>query len=355
MTNTTTQPTLIIPLLTETNFNAWLVATTSAAKKALPTHGPLGGLGLLLSDTEYRALNSNAPFVPASKPASVTNSATTYEQATYDREQVALASLTSAVYDSLPLATVQSCPGYDPTFGPSFIDLRDMMEHVRAKHAWATAHHYHQDKAALQAPLAPGSTIDALLAQHVDAHLACQRAGQPLPDIEKVDACIHALGGRGGPFGFTISSFEEETPRLQHRRFEDTPANATTGEPARVGLATRIREAAPRIIATGPPPAPSTARGYYGAAATFRDEVTAAIRDVLPAMLITANATTTMSQQQPITNQQQSRRNRTKYCWSHGQCAHAGKECRNPQPGHDINATIQNRRGGSSKGCRGHK
>ena len=352
MTTTTTQPSLNIPKLTDTNFNAWLVATTSAAKKSLPTNGPLGGLGLLLPAAEYAALNSNQAFVPAVRPANVTNSATTHEQAIYDREQIALATLTSSVFDSLPLATVQACPGYDHTYGTSFIPLPTMMEHVRAKHAWATTHQYHQAKAALLIPFALGTDIDSFLATHVEAHLACARADNPLNDIEKVDACITALGGRSGPFGFTISAFEESTPRLQLRRFEDTPATPANGTqpamPERVGLARRIREAAPRIDHANSSPAPTTTKGYYGAATAFREEIAAAIRDVLPSML----PATTTATQPTTTTQQQSRRNRTKYCWSHGLCAHTGRECRNPHAGHDVTANAQNRHGGSNKGCK---
>ena len=357
---TTTPPNLSIPALNETNFSTWLVATTSAAKKALPTNGPLGGLGLLLPPREYAALNQNEEFVPAVKPATVSNAETTYKQATYDREQVALAALTAAVYDSLPMATLQACPGYDPTFGASFISLPRMMEHVRNKHSWTTSHHYHQAKAALLTPLviAPGTDIDTFLATHVDAHLACKRADNALNQIEKVDALIAAVGGRTGPFALTINTFEEATPRLHMRTFEDTADLPAQGEheavPARIGLATRIREAAPRIFASASPSHPTT-RGYFGAAATFREELTATLRDILPSMLNTANATTLQPMGQQQQQQQQSRRARTKYCWSHGLCAHTGKDCRNPSAGHDIQATVQNRRGGSSKGCRGHK
>ena len=41
--------------------------------------------------------------------------------------------------------------------------------------------------------------------------------------------------------------------------------------------------------------------------------------------------------------------NLTKYCWTHGLCSHIGTECRTPADGHKVNATLQNRMGGSDR------
>ena len=364
---TTTQPSLNIPALTETNFNAWLVATTTAAKKALPTYGPLGGLGLLLPAAEFAAINHNEPFVPAVRPAAVSNAATTHEQATYDREQLAMNALTSAVYDSLPVATLQACPGYDHTFGHSFIPLPTMMAHVRAKHAGATTHQYHQAKAALLTPFTLGTDIDAFLATHVEAHLACARAQNPLNAIEKVDACITALGGRQGPFGFTILAYEEETgSHIGYRQFEDTPASNDI--PARDGLATRVRKAAQRIPDV-PAAAPAVARDYgYGAAAVnalapnIRDEVVRALQEVLPSMLATALASAppakrttetvpTSRDRLPHDVQPAGLPERNLYCWTHGLGGHTSIDCVQRAPGHDPRATITRRMGGTNRNC----
>ena len=347
MANSTTPPSLSIPTLTDDNYPAWLAAATTAAKKVLPTQGPLGGLGLLLPTEDYKALNAGQDFLPATKPGQVTNAATTYEQLTYDREVQALATLTSSVYDSLPRATRQSCPGYDATYGDTFISLPIMFAHAHAKHSDTTTRQYHKAKAALRLPYTQGTDMDAYIASHVDSHLACARTQNVLNDIDKLELFIDGLGGRSGPFAFTINTFEEQLPQLHLRKFEDVPGHDDV--PARSGLATRIREAAPRILANPTPTAPvTTSGGYYGASAAFREEIAAAIRDVLPSML-PATVTTTP---QTTTTQQQSRRNRTKYCWSHGLCAHTGRECRNPHAGHDVTAHAQNRRGGSTKGCK---
>ena len=40
-----------------------------------------------------------------------------------------------------------------------------------------------------------------------------------------------------------------------------------------------------------------------------------------------------------------------KYCWTHGSCAHDGKECNNPNEGHKKEATFANMLGGSTKDC----
>ena len=45
------------------------------------------------------------------------------------------------------------------------------------------------------------------------------------------------------------------------------------------------------------------------------------------------------------------RRNTSKYCWSHGACAHSGNECNAKKPGHDATATFSNKNGGSTDYC----
>jgi hypothetical protein len=52
-------------------------------------------------------------------------------------------------------------------------------------------------------------------------------------------------------------------------------------------------------------------------------------------------------------NRSNGKRNRTKYCWTHGACAHDSKDC-NPNtraPGHQDDATMANKMGGSTKNC----
>ena len=42
-------------------------------------------------------------------------------------------------------------------------------------------------------------------------------------------------------------------------------------------------------------------------------------------------------------------RNLSKYCWTHGACAHPSSECNNPIQGHVATATFENRQGGSTR------
>ena len=42
---------------------------------------------------------------------------------------------------------------------------------------------------------------------------------------------------------------------------------------------------------------------------------------------------------------------RNHYCWSHGKCGHRSDECRAKKPGHKDQATLQNKMGGSQRGC----
>jgi len=55
------------------------------------------------------------------------------------------------------------------------------------------------------------------------------------------------------------------------------------------------------------------------------------------------------------TNSQPTRPRRTntsKYCWSHGACAHDGNDCKAKKPGHIDTATFHNKMGGSTAFCR---
>ena len=93
----TTSSPLSIPRLTAFNFSEWHKACTEAAKQCLPTNGRLGGLGLLLPRDDFAALNNGDAYTKATKPDAVSNAATTFQQKVHDREQQALAALTTAV------------------------------------------------------------------------------------------------------------------------------------------------------------------------------------------------------------------------------------------------------------------
>ena len=45
------------------------------------------------------------------------------------------------------------------------------------------------------------------------------------------------------------------------------------------------------------------------------------------------------------------RRNISKYCWTHGACAHAGTDCRDQSDGHVATATFTNKQNGSTRDC----
>ena len=204
-----------IPVLTASNYHDWRLACTTAAKQCLPTNGPLGGLGLLLPHAEFEEL-SGERYVLAAKPANVTNAGTTHLQVVYDRERVALGALQAAVYASIPLATQQACPGYHAMYGTSFVDLPTMMSHVHTKFGDASVNAYNQAMTILKQPYISGTDIDTFLATQVAAHLACTRSGNSLNNIVKVNSLMEAVGGRDGPFGFTIHTFEEATSNIAH-------------------------------------------------------------------------------------------------------------------------------------------
>ena len=59
-----------------------------------------------------------------------------------------------------------------------------------------------------------------------------------------------------------------------------------------------------------------------------------------------SNATSATTQRKP-----NRRKNVSKYCWTHGACAHSSEECTNRKPGHVPTATFENKQGGSLYYC----
>jgi len=49
------------------------------------------------------------------------------------------------------------------------------------------------------------------------------------------------------------------------------------------------------------------------------------------------------------------RNNTSKYCWTHGTCAHDSTECHNKKQGHVDTATFSNKCEGSTKFCNPQK
>ena len=46
------------------------------------------------------------------------------------------------------------------------------------------------------------------------------------------------------------------------------------------------------------------------------------------------------------------RKNTSKYCWSHGACAHSSADCNNKKRGHQDETTLKNKMGGSTRFCK---
>ena len=53
----------------------------------------------------------------------------------------------------------------------------------------------------------------------------------------------------------------------------------------------------------------------------------------------------------PTTSKRRRRTNFSFYCWSHGACAHPSPECRSKRPGHQDQATFENKMEGSTAYC----
>ena len=59
-----------------------------------------------------------------------------------------------------------------------------------------------------------------------------------------------------------------------------------------------------------------------------------------------------MQMQMPPKRNGGPRNNRLRhYCWSHGKCNHKSSECKNKKQGHKDDATLKDKKGGSTKNC----
>lgn len=108
--------------------------------------------------------------------------------------------------------------------------------------------------------------------------------------------------------------------------------------------------APPAAAPTAPPPAEASMNAA-------RDATTAALLeavDKLTTKISELETRQTRGDRQPRNGQQQFRyrRNISKYCWSHGACNHAGRDCRSPRPGHKPEAMFTNCMDGSNDYCR---
>ena len=95
------------------------------------------------------------------------------------------------------------------------------------------------------------------------------------------------------------------------------------------------------------------------AAATGQDTVQAVMLSTLATIaqqLASANSSSNNRNNSnggaPRNNERRQRRDTSKYCYTHGACAHTGSECRAKTTGHQDTATFSNKMGGSTSHCR---
>lgn len=165
-------------------------------------------------------------------------------------------------------------------------------------------------------------TFAAHRAKHVETHNAARQNGQTMTESDKVDFYRRSLL-ECGLFTNAIAAYARAHPRITDQTFE------TFSKAMKVEEDIRDRHAT-----TG-------THGY--AAATTHKPVTQA--DV---QLWVQNALTAALQTNPpnVQPKQKQGRGTRKYCWTHGSCAHASRECMTKNPGHQDAATYKNQMGG---------
>ena len=332
-----------LPTLEAVGFRPWKAAAVELARSLCPAAGDFGLVGYLFADEEFAAYSgSSEGFHPTARPPSPGDKGAKEHLKLFVQEQEGLTLLRRAVLASLTPAVLQASPGFDPDYGATKVTLRDLLSFLQKRSTFSSPTLYENALENLARPLPPGSSVEEYLAAHRALHLECDRVGYPLNQGDKLRFLVRGVGGYEGPFATTLAVWEERVGQVpEQRTFEDGPladppsathrgtlkkkapqceaSSSTLVAPlvAYEGLASVLRRAALRV-----PRLASATAATFGTHAlpTAQGETEVALATVAPA--------------------------KQGWCWSHGACAHQGKDCKNPAKGHRPEATKQHPLGG---------
>lgn len=300
---------------------AWEEAVCALAMSLTPNGRQNGLLGAVLSAENY-ALMPGPPDafllearIPGAYPvdaAAPVREAFKANAKHCAANEEAMHKLTSAVNSSVDPTMLEALR--QPHVGLLGVGLQAIMAHISATYAQLTPVAFKTMKAYLGQRMNKGVRIEHVLAEHSKVHSMSVRIHMPLSEHDRVSSLCAAVEGEN-IFTFAVNKFKADYPSIAQQTFAMLAATL---------LAVSQNEADEEAGAMGLTAMAAPGRAY---AATEVNTGVAAAAVSKPGRTTSAD----------------------KYCWLHGNCAHAGTDCdkREDTPGFKTAATKSNPMGGT--------
>ncbi|KAJ1418202.1 hypothetical protein B484DRAFT_400545 [Ochromonadaceae sp. CCMP2298] len=335
-----------------------------AVRTPTPNSSGLNLLGAVLTDAEWAACplviqRGLGPFEFIQHPGPVAEQ----PEDTYDArlktneillrrymlENNAVLEFTTAIIASLDETSRRHIA--DPGGGTAIMTrtLREIISMLTAKHAHVPPTHIGIVYARLHEPYL-GGPVPPFFATQTETHRILALAGEPLADATKIRHAHKALTtGSGTLYVHAKDMYEEgcRTARDGAGNLAPIPMTWPQYTEAIIAASARIHEqdttgTAGFAGAVMGPPTDTELHGHTQTtlATAIAAAVSAELAKHLPAR---KGGGAQARDRNPLPRQ---------YCWTHGVCAHTGKECNAKGDGHIANATAKDKAGGSTKGER---
>jgi hypothetical protein len=321
--------------------DTWLSSTVDIASD-IPCNGRLHGLtSEVMTAAEYQAL-PGAPFPipllvrnvgPYPAGAAAAREAYDHHDKACDKQDTAVNTLRTAIIGSVHpdlIATLRV-----RRTGFLGIHIRTIIQHIRTTYATVTPTDLRATKRYLQNAKHPEATMTSVIAEHVKAADTANTAGQPFSEADRVEWLLASVNGYP-EYEHTLRNFSERFPTLALQTFNnlatlltDAERNHTPSSAASMGFSALAPNASNRS-AFGATDKPSLPRPEE-----FSTEELALVA-------------THRRQQAGKPATPKTKSTGTDYCWYHGTCGHAGKDCdKRSEKGFQVAATSTNRMNGA--------
>jgi len=290
---------------------------------------------------------ADAPFRPLAYPGEGKDAASAGRLKAYSDERRAISAFRTALFDSIPAGVLAAAPGYDyGALSHRAIEIPLLLEHLREVFGAPTLERYQATLAALEEPQGT-RTFEELVGDHGRHHATAEACGQPLPHLQKIQSFLASL-----------APATREVAQRAYCRYAEAEANVGAHRfgPLVTKLRVALRAAADTEVGSrveGPSPNALTAK-VQPTTHQSPELILTALKD----LTMRVDRLTTQRQREgtspspaPATSRERVKK-AGRYCWTHGVGAHVSQECRTPGKGHQVGATLHDRRGGSNRGGR---
>ena len=341
-----------VPTLGPDNCPEWLTAVLETAIQCHPDRPDRTGLaGLVLPADEFARMDGAvSPFRPKEPPQDVTTTAHAQVYNAYATERRAVATLRTVLFASVPQGILASCPGYDHvgSLGTRAISIPELMLHVRGIYGAPSPVRHRLALRTLQTTQ-EGCSFHELLGIHLSAHAIATACGQPVPEGEKIRFLLDALGSADRATAMRCHVlYAEANEDYAAHRFGDF-----TGKLRGALRATRDTAA---IFTESDLPSALAAKPVGVSVSTRSDPILTALKELTARVdrLTREPSGKRSAVQREVRTHTRSDPSASspsdRYCWTHGAGRHTSTECRNTAQGHQLTATLRDRRGGSVRG-----